>query len=53
VGISLAVDDLGQARELIEKNSKRIIESYPGYYGNSFLVPPELSCGTWIEMVQK
>jgi catechol 2,3-dioxygenase-like lactoylglutathione lyase family enzyme len=53
MGISLEVGDLAKARVLIEKNTKRAIAPYAGFYGNSFLLPAELSCGAWIEMVQK
>jgi catechol 2,3-dioxygenase-like lactoylglutathione lyase family enzyme len=53
MGISLEVGDLAKARALIEKNTKRTLTPYAGFYGNSFLVPAELSCGTWIEMVQR
>jgi hypothetical protein len=53
MGISLEVGDLAKARALIQKNTKRTLAPYAGFYGNSFLVPAELSCGTWIEMVQR
>lgn len=53
IGISLEVDDFAKARALIEKNTNRTLAPYAGSYGKSFSLPAELSCGAWIEMVQK
>jgi hypothetical protein len=53
MGISLEVENLEKARALIQKNTKRSFPPYPGFYGNSFLIPGELAGGVWIEMVQK
>jgi Glyoxalase-like domain len=53
MGVTLDVIDIPKAQTLIEKTVKRALPVYAGFYGNSFLVPAELACGVWIEMVQK
>lgn len=53
MGVTLAVGDLGNAKSLIEKNTRRELRSYDGIYGKSILVPAELANGVWIEMVQE
>lgn len=53
MGLSLEVKDFVKTRALIETNAGRSFAPYTGFYGKSFLIPAELSCGAWIEMVQK
>ena len=53
LGFTLTVTDLAKARALLEKNTKRRLFTYRGFYGNSFLIPAELAAGAWIEMAQK
>lgn len=53
LGVTLDAIDIAKVHALIEKNVKRTLPLYAGFYGNSFLVPAELACGVWIEMVQK
>jgi hypothetical protein len=52
IGISIAVADLGKARQLAETGGGRKLETYRGFYGTSFLLTPELTHGVWIEMFQ-
>jgi catechol 2,3-dioxygenase-like lactoylglutathione lyase family enzyme len=53
MGVSLMVADLAAARTLVEKNANRNFSTYRGFYGDSFLIPPELASGVWIEMTQE
>ena len=53
MGITLGVSDLAKAHAMIEKSTKRTLLVYKGFYGSSILVPAELACSVWIEMVQK
>jgi catechol 2,3-dioxygenase-like lactoylglutathione lyase family enzyme len=52
IGLSIEVADLGKARQLAESGSGRMLETYQGFYGPSFLLPPEVTHGVWIEMFQ-
>jgi catechol 2,3-dioxygenase-like lactoylglutathione lyase family enzyme len=53
IGLSVEVGDLGKARRLAESGTERKLESYEGFYGKSFLLPPEVTHGVWIEMYQQ
>ncbi len=53
MGISVEVASLETARELLEKNTKRKFGHFPGPYGNSILIPPEITHGLWIEFFQR
>jgi hypothetical protein len=52
IGLSLEVADLGKARQLAESGTGRKLETYKGFYGTSFLLPPEVTHGMWMEMYQ-
>jgi catechol 2,3-dioxygenase-like lactoylglutathione lyase family enzyme len=52
IGLSVEVADLGKARQLAESGTGRKLETYKGFYGTSFLLPPEVTHGVWIEMFQ-
>ena len=52
IGLSIEVADLGKARELAEAGTGRKLETYKGFYGTSFLLPPEVTHGVWLEMFQ-
>jgi hypothetical protein len=52
IGLSIAVGDLGKARQLAESGTGRKLETYKGFYGTSFLLPPEVTHGVWLEMFQ-
>jgi hypothetical protein len=52
VGVSFEVGGLRNARALIKKNTKQALAPYIEFYGHSFLLSGELSCGTWNEMVR-
>jgi hypothetical protein len=40
IGLSVEVADLGKARQLAESGTGRKLETYKGFYGTSFLLPP-------------
>lgn len=52
IGVSIEVANLDKARQLAESGTGRKFETYKGSYGTSFLLPPELTHGVWIEMFQ-
>jgi catechol 2,3-dioxygenase-like lactoylglutathione lyase family enzyme len=52
IGLSIEVEDLGKARQLAESGTGRKLETYKGFYGTSFLLPPEVTHGVWMEMFQ-
>jgi hypothetical protein len=37
---------------VIGEKTKREFPTYDGVYGKSFLVPPEIASGVWMEMAQ-
>jgi catechol 2,3-dioxygenase-like lactoylglutathione lyase family enzyme len=53
MGVSIEVASLQTARTVLEANTKRQFEPYAGPYGQSILIPPELTYGVWIEFFQK
>jgi catechol 2,3-dioxygenase-like lactoylglutathione lyase family enzyme len=53
IGLSIEVGDLGKARRLVESGTGKKLESYEGFYGKSFLLPPEVTHGVWIEMYRQ
>jgi len=52
IGVSIEVANLGKARQLVESGTGRKLDTYKGFYGTSFLLPPEVTHGIWIEMFQ-
>jgi hypothetical protein len=50
MGVSIEVDDLGAACDILETGLSRTFEPYAGLYGESLLVPAELTQGLWIEL---
>lgn len=52
IGLSIAVVDLGKARQLAEAGTRAKLETYKGFYGTSFMLPPSVTHGVWIEMYQ-
>jgi catechol 2,3-dioxygenase-like lactoylglutathione lyase family enzyme len=52
IGLSVEVADLGKARLLAESGTGRKMQTYNGFYGTSFLLPPEVTHGMWMEMYQ-
>jgi 4-hydroxyphenylpyruvate dioxygenase-like putative hemolysin len=52
IGLSIEVADLGKARELAESRMGSKLDIYKGFYGSSFLLPPEVTHGMWLEMFQ-
>jgi len=53
MGVSIEVGSLQTARSLLQANTKRKFEPYAGPFGQSILIPPELTHGVWIEFFQK
>ena len=53
MGVSIEVTSLQTARTVLEANTKRQFHPYAGPYGNSILIPPDLTHGIWIEFFQK
>jgi hypothetical protein len=52
IGLSIEVANLDKARQWAEAGTGRKFETYNGSYGASFLLPPEVTHGVWIEMFQ-
>jgi catechol 2,3-dioxygenase-like lactoylglutathione lyase family enzyme len=52
IGLSIEVAFLGKARQLAESGTGRKLETYKGFYGTSFLLPPDVTHGVWLEMFQ-
>jgi Glyoxalase-like domain len=52
IGLSIEVADLAKAHQLAESGTGRELETHKGFYGTSFLLPPEVTHGVWIEMFQ-
>lgn len=52
IGFRIEVADLAKARQLAESGTGRKLETYKGFYGTSFLLPPEVTHGVWKEMFQ-
>ena len=52
IGLSIEVGDLAKARRLAESGTGRKLESYKGFYGTSFRLPPDVTHGVWMEMYQ-
>jgi catechol 2,3-dioxygenase-like lactoylglutathione lyase family enzyme len=52
IALSIEVSDLGKARRLAESSTGSKLDTYAGFYGPSFLLPPKLTHGVWIEMFQ-
>jgi catechol 2,3-dioxygenase-like lactoylglutathione lyase family enzyme len=52
IGLSIEVAFLGKARQLAESQTGRKLGTYKGFYGTSFLLPPEVTHGVWLEMFQ-
>lgn len=52
IGLSIEVADLGKAHQFAESGTGRKLETYKGFYGTSFLLPPEVTHGVWLEMFQ-
>jgi hypothetical protein len=52
VCVSITVRDLEAARAVIKDRSGRSLEMYKGIYGNSVSIPPSLTHGVAIELVQ-
>ena len=53
IAYSIEVSDLDKARSWIESHSGRKLQSYAGFYGRSFLVPPDLTHGVWMQFFQR
>ena len=52
IGLSIEMADLAKARQLADSGTGRKLETYKGFYGTSFLLPPQVTHGVWMEMFQ-
>lgn len=52
IGMSVEVENLQTAEQLIKANTGQRFESYWGVFGESVLVPAELTNGIWLELFQ-
>ena len=43
IAVSIEVSDLSRARSWVEGHSEHKLEPYKGYYGQSILIPPDLT----------
>ncbi len=50
VGVSLQVKNLATAQRILEEYRGEEFERYDGVYGESLLVPPELTHEVWLEL---
>jgi catechol 2,3-dioxygenase-like lactoylglutathione lyase family enzyme len=53
IAVSIEVSDLNKARSLVEGHSGHKLEPYKGYYGQSIMIPPDLTHGVWLELFQR
>ncbi len=51
-GVSLEVADLAAAQQMLAARAGLRFATYEGPYGEGVLIPPELTHGLWIEMVE-
>ncbi len=51
-GVTLAVADLTATRDTLAARTGLRFHTYEGPYGSSVLIPPELTHGLWIEMIE-
>jgi hypothetical protein len=52
IGLSIEVADLSKALRLAESGTGRKLETYKGFYGTSFLLPPAVTHGIWMEIFE-
>lgn len=52
MGVSIEVDDLTVAHELLERNTGRVFPRARGPYGESVIIPPDLTHGVWLDLFQ-
>jgi len=50
IALSIEVSDLDKARRLAESSMGSKLNTYNGFYGPSFMLPPKVTHGVWIEM---
>jgi Glyoxalase-like domain len=53
IAISIEVSDLNKARSWVGSHSGHKLEQYKGFYGQSILIPPDLTHGIWMELFQR
>jgi predicted lactoylglutathione lyase len=52
IGLTVQVEDLEKARAIVKRGTGRDFAVYDGWFGKSFVVPPELTYGVWLEFAQ-
>ena len=53
IGVSIEVSDLNKARSWVEGHSGHKLEPHNGFYGQSIMIPPDLTHGIWMELFQR
>lgn len=53
IAVSIEVSDLNTAHSWVEGHSGHKLEPYMGYYGQSIMIPPDLTHGVWMELFQR
>jgi len=52
IGVSIEVSDLNKARSWVEGHSGHKLEPHNGFYGQSIMIPPDVTHGIWMEMFE-
>ncbi|MBW2731289.1 MAG: VOC family protein [Deltaproteobacteria bacterium] len=52
VGLSVRVEKLETAHEVVQKGLGEKLALHPGAFGKAFVLPPEKTYGVWLEFVQ-
>jgi hypothetical protein len=53
IAVSIEVSDLNKARSWVEGHAGHKLEPYKGFYGQSIMVPPDLTHGIWMELFRR
>jgi hypothetical protein len=53
IAVSIEVSDLNKARSWVEGHSGHKLDQYKGFYGQSIIIPPDLTHGVWMELFRR
>jgi len=53
IAVSIEVSDLNKARSWVEGHSGHKLEPYKSFYGQSIMIPPDLTHGIWMELFRR